>query len=125
MTGSDPETLPTLLNPVPDLGAAVSATGDIVRMMLDFSEASPVPHYAAEMVWTNIYGQLRGRVPLPVPPDLLGVGFSASMRWCNVLSQYRMDHISGDRLQESPGFFFTGFTISELTVLWRYRRRTS
>lgn len=113
--------------PVVSLADAVEFTADVLVDVLDLEESSPVPAHAASMVWGLIVGQLRGRVPLPVPYDLLMVGASASIRWTEYLNRYRMvpmDPGTG-MVQQSGDIHFQGFTISELVCLWRYRIRTA
>jgi len=117
--------MPTL--PVVSLADAVGFTADVLTDVLDVQETSPVASHAAAVVWGLVSGQLRGRVPLPVPYDLLMAGVSASIRWTEYLNRYRMTPMDPGTgaVQQSSDLQFTGFTLSELIVLWRYRVRTA
>ncbi len=81
--------------------------------------------YASEVAWGLIYGQLRGRIPYPVPLDLMSVAVSVAIRWTNYLANPEQVRISGESVQAFMSPQFTGFLLSELVVLWRYRIRTA
>jgi len=115
------------LTPMVSLPDAVEWTSDVLTSVLDLDEASPVPGHASAIVWGLMSGQLRGRVPTPIPQDLLMVSASASIRWTNYLLRFRMTPLDPGRgaVQQSTDIHFQGFTISELVVMWRYRIRTA
>lgn len=73
-----------------------------------------------------LHGHLRGRVPLPLPPDLLAVLRAGSMRYATtllkVLRTGPQDPVEAYAL-ELPTF--TGWTFPELIALHRYRLRTA
>lgn len=113
--------------PMLSLADAVEWCSDVLTSVLDLSESSPVPAHASVIVWGLMSGQLRGRVPLLIPQDLLMVSASASIRWTNYLLRFRMtpmDPATG-AIGSVTDTFFQGFTVSELVVLWRYRVRTA
>jgi hypothetical protein len=116
--------------PLTSLEAAVDATSEAVGRLTssDVNQSDSVPdastEYAAEVAWSLIYGQLRGRVPYPVPFDLLGVAVSLALRWNNYVGSVEQVKISGDQVTGFQPPQFTGFLLSELIVLWRYRVRT-
>ncbi len=117
--------MPTL--PLLTLADAIEQVADTLTSVLDLDETSPVPAHAATVVWGLILGQLRGRIPLPIPFDLLMVATSASIRWVNFLLRFRMTPINpgSGAVSDTSDVHFQGFTISELMTLWRYRIRTA
>lgn len=73
-----------------------------------------------------MHGHLRGRVPLPLPPDLVAVLRASSTRYAlmllKVLRTGPQDPVEGYAL-ELPSF--TRWLFPELVMLARYRQRTA
>lgn len=82
--------------------------------------------HAVRVVYGLMHGHLRGRVPLPLPTDLLAVLTAAGMRYAlmllKVLRTQPQDAVEGYSL-ELPAF--TGWLLPEVTVMARYRQRTA
>ncbi len=81
--------------------------------------------YGCEVAWGLIYGQLRGRIPYPVPFDLVAVAVSVAVRWSQYLANSETVRIQGSEVVGGMQPQFVGFTLSELVCLWRYRVRTA
>lgn len=86
------------------------------------AEASAI---GAEVAWGMIYGQLRGKIPYPIPTDLMAVSVAFGIRWGEYVGNSQTVQIQGADVVGFAGPQFVGFTISELIVLWRYRIRTA
>ncbi len=78
-----------------------------------------------EVAWGLMLGQLRGRLPIPIPLDLLAVSVAVAIRWTSVLADSGSVRIKGGSVTDTRPATFQGFTLTELTVLWRYRVRTA
>lgn len=80
---------------------------------------------AVTTVYGLMYGHLRGNVPEVLPRDLRAVVVGAGTRYNLMLSKSRGVRPIGDAepLQGLPDFL--GFTLPELVVLARYRKRTA
>jgi hypothetical protein len=81
---------------------------------------------AVRVVYGLMHGHLRGRVPLPLPPDLVAVLRAAGTRYAlmllKVLRTGPQDPVEGYGL-ELPSF--SGWLFPEVTVLARYRQKTA
>jgi hypothetical protein len=113
-----------LAAPILTLEQAVEA----VVQAVDLSTAgsgSTADQYGAEVAWGLIHGQLRGRIPYPVPYDLMAVAVSVAIRWTTYLGNSEQLKIAGDAITGFQPPIFTGFTLTELIVLWRCRIRTA
>ncbi|GAA3684319.1 hypothetical protein GCM10022237_48620 [Nocardioides ginsengisoli] len=125
---SDPATIPTEpVEPI-DWDSAILETAR--RMGIAFHRDERVPPQrtleGARLAWEAIYGHLRGRVPYPVPPDLLGVAVSASLRIAKGFA------FTGTMFLQNGNFNGTadlrpwaGFMLVEKVTLNRYRQRTA
>ncbi len=80
---------------------------------------------AVKVVYGLLHGHLRGRVPLPLPPDLVAVLRAAGTRYAllllKVLRTGPQDPVEAYAL-DLPSF--QGWTFPEAVVLARYRQRT-
>ncbi len=113
-----------LAGPLDTLEEAVEAVVQAVDASTS-SSGSISSNYGAEVAWGLIYGQLRGRIPYPIPYDLMAVAVSVAVRWTNYLGSSETLKISGDSITGFQPPQFTGFTLTELICLWRYRIRTA
>jgi hypothetical protein len=120
------------LEPLTDLPSAVQATALAVGRAVtsEYNDEQEMPdvstEYAAEIAWSLIYGQLRSRAPFPVPYDLLGVAVAVGIRWHHYVGNAETVQVTSDQIVGFGGRpQFTGFLLSELIVLWRYRVRTA
>ncbi len=81
---------------------------------------------AVRVVYGFMHGHLRGRVPLPLPAELVAVLRAASTRYAlmllKVLRTGPQDPVEHYAL-ELPTF--TGWTFPELVAMSRYRKRTA
>lgn len=122
--------VPAVEPPEPvDHESAVLATA--LRIKVAFTDRPHPPEAktmeSAEQVWGLIYGQLRGRIPFPVPPDLMTVAASAGVRihkgfrdvGSGVLSR---DGRMNDVIDLRP---WSGWMMHERVILNRYRQRTA
>lgn len=111
-----------------DWASAVEATA--ARIVAVFEKQPAIPQVrtieAATTVWETIYGHLRGRIPYPVPPDLMGVSVSAGTRILKGIAYtgtaYLQNGMMNDIADLRP---WNGFLIPERIVLARYRQRTA
>lgn len=83
-------------------------------------------HYAqasTRAVYGLLWGQLRGRVPLPLPIDLRAVVTTASTRYNQGLAAGRGVTLPGDPDGNTPALPpFLGFTLWERQIINRYRQ---
>lgn len=80
----------------------------------------------AQIVWEHVYGYLRGRIPYPVPVDLMGVSVSAGLRVCKGLSEVGALVLKQGQYADQVEFkAWIGFLAVERMTLDRYRRRTA
>jgi hypothetical protein len=88
-----------------------------------------IPRDASLIVWQHIIGYLRGvqNVPIPVPVDLDGVAFSAALRVCDLITDYKDVQIGASAQVQTSGAMrvWLGFTLQERLILNRYRRTTA
>ncbi len=81
---------------------------------------------AVKVVYGLMHGHLRGRVPLPLPPDLVAVLRAAGTRYAlmllKVLRTGPQEPVEAYALEWPT---FTGWSFPELVVLARYRQRTA
>jgi hypothetical protein len=85
-----------LADPLLTLEAAVSASAlDIDAATSGTGNVSTSGEYAAAVSWGLISGQLRGRIPYPVPFDLQAVALSVGVRWATVLESSGTASIQG------------------------------
>jgi len=113
-----------LAGPILTLEQAVEAVVQAMELSTAGS-GSTADQYGAEVAWGLIHGQLRGRIPYPVPYDLMAVAVSVAIRWTTYLGNSEQIKIAGDAIAGFQPPIFTGFTLTELIVLWRYRIRTA
>ncbi len=113
-----------LAGPWDTLEEAVEATVQAVSLSTGASDSGGL-QYGCEVAWGLIYGQLRGRIPYPVPFDLVAVAVSVAVRWSQYLANSETVRVQGSEVLGGSQPQFTGFTLSELVVLWRYRVRTA
>lgn len=104
-----------------------AVTQDIAGFLgLTSEDNKRTAEHAARVVYGLLHGHLRGRVPLPLPPDLLAVLRAGSMRYAGMLLKVLrtgpQDPVEAYAL-ELPSF--TGWTFPELVALHRYRQRTA
>ncbi len=100
------------------------------RVKIAFEDSPAVPHSrtmeAAEMVWGLIYGQLRGRIPYPVPPDLMSVAVSAGTRILKGFAFTGTAFIKQGQFNDVADLRpWSGFMVVERVILNRYRQRTA
>ena len=110
-----------------DLATAIADTAVKIREAMDDERTIIEDRFirAAELVWAHLYGQLRGRIPSPVPFDLAGVAVSAGMRICEGFADTGAVFLNGGQYESQAEFRpWSGFLLPELLIIWRYRRRT-
>ncbi len=116
-------TEPIVITPEASVYAVVHDIASFLGLADDDSKRTA--EQAVRVVYGLLHGQVRGRVPLPLPPDLAAVLRAAGTRYaCLLLKMLRtgpQDPVEAYAL-ELPAF--TGWTFPELTVLARYRQRT-
>ncbi len=113
--------------PMMTLERAVAVTADAVEQATTQTMGPNTMRYqyASEVSWGLIIGQLRGRLPFPIPYELMAVAVTVAVRWYNVLADGTTLQVQGSDVLGTKETTFTGFTLSELVCLWRYRIRTA
>lgn len=112
-----------------DYESAVLATA--VRIKVAYNDRPAPPEAktmeAAEIVWGLIYGQLRGRIPFPVPPDLMTVAASGGVRIHQGFSDLGKGLLGRDgRMSDVVDLRpWNGWMMHERVILNRYRQRTA
>jgi hypothetical protein len=120
-----------MTEPVDPLQAAKDEVTNRVRTVLDLNQPDSVEAVAeaVEVVFGLLWGQLRGRIPTPVPVDLMAVAASATVRLTEALNRRNYVNIGNGLNMEGTGTPPTSpsptFTFPELVVLHRYRKRTA
>jgi len=115
--------------PVSALDAAKAEIAERARSVLGLSslESEKAVTEAVEVVWGLLHGHLRGRIPLPVPVDLMAVAASATVRLTESLNRHNYNLVDGLNVQGTPPLQVAvgTFTFAERIVLHRYRKRTA
>lgn len=116
-------------DPIPDnWDNAVRVTAIRVRSTFDSDPGIPQVRTveAAVTVWETIYGHLRGRIPYPVPPDLMGVSVSAGARILKGFAYSGTAYLQNGNMNDIADLRpWNGRLIPERIVLARYRQRTA
>lgn len=119
-------TSPVVVAPVPesDIYAVVHDIAGFLGLASDDNKRTA--EQAVKVVYGLMHGHLRGRVPLPLPRDLVAVLRAAGMRYSLMLlkvvrtgPQEPVEHYA----LELPTF--TGWTFPEVVAMSRYRQRTA
>lgn len=112
-----------------DLEDAITETAEKIQSAMESDgRTRPEDMYvtAAELVWGHLYGQLRGRVPVPIPFDLASVAVAAGMRIAKGYVDVGSIFLNQGQYQAQAEFRpWSGFLLPELLIIWRYRRRTA
>ncbi len=120
-------TTPVVVTPEMVVAAATANVAHDIASFLGLADddAARTAEQATRTVYGLLHGHLRGRVPLPLPTDLVAVLRAAGTRYAlmllKVLRTGPQDPVEGYAL-ELPSF--TGWTFPELVALSRYRQRT-
>lgn len=124
---SDPASIPSdPVEPI-DMDTAIQETARRIRLAY---EVHGVPATrtleGSRLCWEAIYGHLRGRVPYPVPPDLMGVAVSAGLRISKGFAYSGAMFLQDGKFNGSADFRpWSGFMLNEKVTLGRYRQRTA
>jgi hypothetical protein len=109
------------LSVTPELQALAVSVRNACAMPADTDEGFTI--HAVLQVYGLLWGQLRGQVPDVLPRDLRAVLVGAATRYNLMLGKARGIRPVGDDEALSGLPDFGGFTLPELLVIWRYRRR--
>lgn len=114
-----------MLLPDPNSAYVEAVAHDVARFLgLAREDNQETAWHAVRTVYGLMCGNLRMRMPAPMPDDLQAVLRSAGMRYAltlvRVLRSQPMDQTAPPEMPT-----FTGFMFPELVVLHRYRKRTA
>lgn len=119
---------PTMPPPVVNFEEAIEATARRIQAARD-PESAPVSktaEQAAQIVWEHLHGYLRGRIPYPVPVDLMGVAVSGGLRIAKGITEVGTIFVNqGQYTGQVEYKSWSGFLAIERMTLDRYRRRTA
>jgi hypothetical protein len=114
--------------PVDLLAVAKADAAMRARAVLGLSsiDSEKAVYEAVEVVFGLLHGHLRGRVPLPVPVDLMAVVASAVIRQTEALNRHNYIRSDGLNMESTPPLTNAvgTFTFTERVVLHRYRKLT-
>jgi hypothetical protein len=80
---------------------------------------------AAETIWGLLLGHLRGKVPVPVPNDLMAVATAATIRLTEAYDRHNFVSVEKLTTDVAPPLTAVGFTFTERVVIGRYRKQTT
>lgn len=80
--------------------------------------------HAADATWSLLWGTLRGRVPMPIPQDLMAVATGATIRLTQAYERHDAVSVKDLTTNTAPPLTAVGFTLAEMVTLHRYRVRT-
>ncbi len=115
--------------PLTALEAAKAEVAQRARTVLGLSslDSEEAVYEAVEVVFGLLHGHLRGRIPLPVPVDLMAVVASATVRLTESLNRHNYTRVDGLQAEATPPLAVAvgTFTFAERIILHRYRKRTA